>query len=85
MEACLDGALSVGGDVRTVILEKFSHKAYPLKNGVRVVDNMTDRKRGLMELSDFIVVLPGGKFSFKDVSGNDIFLYRRFWHLGRSL
>lgn len=67
MEACLDGALSVGGDVRTVILEKFSHKAYPLKNGVRVVDNMTDRKRGLMELSDFIVVLPGGFGTLEEV------------------
>ncbi|EME30325.1 protoporphyrinogen oxidase [Galdieria sulphuraria] len=67
MKACIDGALSVGGRVSVVILDKFVNKAYPLPSEVRIVDNMTERKLGLMELSDLIVVAPGGFGTLEEV------------------
>ncbi|GJQ10453.1 hypothetical protein GpartN1_g2244.t1 [Galdieria partita] len=67
MKACIDGALSVGGRVSVVILDKFVNKAYPLPSEVRIVDNMTERKLGLMELSDLIVVVPGGFGTLEEV------------------
>lgn len=69
MKTASDGGLSAGGRVRAVILEHFRARGYlhPKLEDVIVEDNMPGRKRGLYELGDAYIALPGGLGTFEEV------------------
>jgi uncharacterized protein (TIGR00730 family) len=69
MRSASDGALSVGGAVKVVILRHFAEKGYlhPEVEDVVYQENMPGRKKGLYELGDAFICLPGGLGTFEEL------------------
>lgn len=69
MRAATDGCLSVGGEIRVVILDHFRDMGYlhPKVKDVVAEDSMPGRKRGLYELGDAYIGLPGGLGTFEEI------------------
>lgn len=69
MRAAIDGGLSVEGPVKVVILTHFADKGYlhPDAKDVIYEDTMPGRKKGLFELGDAYICLPGGLGTFEEL------------------
>lgn len=69
MCAVSDGALSVEGRVKVVILEHFREAGYlhPEVTDVVVEDSMPGRKKGLYELGDAYLAIPGGLGTLEEI------------------
>ena len=68
MGALSDAALAHGGRVRGVILAEFIDRGYANSgHEMRSVDDMRSRKRGLDELGDAYIALPGGFGTLEEI------------------
>jgi uncharacterized protein (TIGR00730 family) len=69
MGAVADGALAEGGEV-VGIIPRFMRElewAHPGVRDLRLVEDMQQRKREMLEASDAIVTLPGGSGTFEEL------------------
>lgn len=69
MRAAIDGGLSVDGPVKVVILTHFADKGYlhPEVSDVIYEDTMPGRKKGLFDIGDAYICLPGGLGTFEEL------------------
>lgn len=64
-----DGAVDAGGEVDAVILDIFTERnCHPRLRGVRVAEDMVERKRGLYREADAYVALPGGLGTLEELA-----------------
>lgn len=69
MGALVRAAMAHGGKVKGVILDEFVEKGYAMSgHEMQVVTDMHARKRGLVDLGDAYISLPGGFGTFEEVT-----------------
>lgn len=69
MGALVRAAMAHGGRVKGVILDEFVEKGYATSgHEMQVVTDMHARKRGLVDLGDAYIILPGGFGTLEEVT-----------------
>lgn len=68
MGAATDGALAAGGIVDVVLLDIFVTRMHHRARNVKIVSDMTERKKGLFDPADAFISLPGGLGTLEELA-----------------